>query len=340
MPQPQAKATALTGEKKAAMLLISLGQRLAAEVYKRLSEGQVEQVTLQIANIKKITVQERDQVLEEAYEIAKNKDILPQGGLDYARDILEHALGNHKAMDILNRLQGSLRVTPFDFIRHADAQQIINFIQNEHPQTIALIIAHLSPDQAAMILAALPNDVQVEVTKRIAMMDRATPDVIMEVERILERKMSSVFTQEITQAGGVRAVAEILNRTDRGTEKGIMEKLDEENPQLADEVKRLMFVFEDIILLDDRTIQQVLREIDTKDLAVALKGSSEEVKMKILKNMSSRAKAMILEDMEVMGPVRLKHTEEAQQKVVNVIRQLEEAGEIIIARGGEEEVFV
>ena len=216
----------------------------------------------------------------------------------------------------------------------------ILFIQNEHPQTIALILSHLSPDTAANILRQLPQDVQVDVTRRIAIMDRATPDVIMEVERVLERKISSVFTQEFAAAGGVRAVAEILNRMDRSTEKIVMEKLEEDNPELADDIKRLMFVFDDIMLLDNKAIQQVMKDIDAKDTTLALKGASEQVKNKILSNMSSRARQMILEDMEIMGPVRLKSTEEAQQKIVNAIRRLEETGEIIVARGGEAEMFV
>jgi flagellar motor switch protein FliG len=243
-------------------------------------------------------------------------------------------------MEIINRLQGSLQMTPFDYIKRTDPQQLLNFIQSEHPQTIALILAHLTPDHAATILGALPGDVQVDVATRIAILDRAAPDVVMEIERVLERRISSIFTQEFTAAGGVRSLAEVLNRADRSTEKAIMEKLEESNPELAEEVKRLMFVFDDLINLDNRTIQQVLREVDAKDLALALKGAKEEVKEHLLKNMSSRAKAMIVEDMEVMGPVRLKHAEEAQQKIVNVVRQLEEMGEIVVSRGGEEEAMI
>jgi len=330
----------LTGEQKAAILLITLGPELSAEIYKQLSDEIVEQLTLQIANTKKIQPQDRDSVLEESYQLALAEEFLVQGGIDYARELLEKALGEEKAVEILNRLQGSLQMTPFDFIKRTDPQQILNFIQNEHPQTIALVLAHLTPEQASNILSSLQPDVQIEVAKRIATMERATPEVIMEVEKVLERKISSVFTQEFATAGGVRHVAEILNRVDRSTEKAIMEKFEEQNPDLADEIKKLMFVFEDILLLDDRTIQQILREVDSKDLVLALKGASEECRNKILKNMSSRARQMILEDMEIMGPVRLKTTEEAQQKIVNVIRQLEEMGEIVVARGGEEEIFV
>ncbi len=334
------KKAALTGEQKAAALLISLGPELAAKIYQHLKEETVEQVTLQIANLRKITPDEKDAVMQEVLNIAAAQEYISQGGVEYAHEILEKALGANKAMEIINRLQGSLQMTPFDYIKRTDPQQLLNFIQAEHPQTIALILAHLTPEHAAIILGALPGDVQVDVATRIAILDRAAPDVVMEIERVLERRISSIFTQEFTAAGGVRSLAEVLNRADRSTEKAIMEKLEESNPELAEEVKRLMFVFDDLINLDNRTIQQVLREVDAKDLALALKGCKDEVKEHLLKNMSSRAKAMILEDMDVMGPVRLKHAEEAQQKIINVVRQLEEMGEIVVARGGEEEVMI
>lgn len=330
----------MNAEGKAAVLLIALGPDLSSQVMKHLKEETVEQITLQIANMRKVTPAEKEIALEDCYQMSLAEDALVQGGVDYARDLLEKSLGNHKAVEILNRLQGALQTVPFDFIKRADPHQILNFIQNEHPQTIALILSHLSPDHAANILRQLPQDVQVDVTRRIAIMERATPDVIMEVERVLERKISSVFTQEFAAAGGVRAVAEILNRMDRSTEKVVMEKLEEENPELADDIKRLMFVFDDILLLDDRSIQLVMKDIDAKDTTLALKGASEQVRNKILKNMSQRARAMILEDMEIMGPVRIKSTEEAQQKIVNAIRRLEETGEIVVARGGESEMFV
>lgn len=330
----------MNAEQKAAILLIALGGDMAAAVMKGLKEETVEQLTLQIANMRKITQAEKDMAMEDCYQMSLAEDALVQGGVDFAKELLEKSLGSHKAVEILNRLQGALQTVPFDFIKRADPHQILNFIQNEHPQTIALVLAHLSPDQSANILRQLPPENQVDVTRRIAIMDRATPDVIMEVERVLERKISSVFTQDFAAAGGVRAVAEILNRLDRSTEKTVMEKLEEDNPELADDIKRLMFVFDDVMLLDDRSIQMVMRDVDQKDIVLALKGATEQVKGKILKNMSARARQMVLEDMEVMGPVRLKTTEEAQQKIVNVIRRLEETGEIVVARGGEAEVFV
>lgn len=330
----------LSGEQKAAILLISLGPEISSEVFKELKEEHVEQVALQIANLKKVSPAERDAVMEETYQLSMAEEYISQGGVDYAREVLEKALGEQRAIEIINRLQGALQMTPFDFIKRTDPQQLLNFIQNEHPQTISLILAHLNSEHAATILSALPGEIQVDVAQRIAVMERATPDIIMEIEKVLERNIASVFTQEMTAAGGVRSVAEMLNRVDRSTEKAIMEKLEETNPDLADEIKRLMFVFDDVLLIDDKSIQRILREVDQKDLILALKGASEEVKAKILKNMSQRARALILEEMEVMGPTRLKNTEEAQQKIVNTIRQLEEMGEIVVSRGGEEEVFV
>jgi flagellar motor switch protein FliG len=331
----------LTGEQKAAILLLALGPELSTEVFKELKEDVVEQCALQIANVKKVSPAERDLVMEECYQFSLAEDYISAGGVDYAREVLERALGEQKAIEIINRLQGALQMTPFDFVKRTDPQQLLNFIQNEHPQTIALVVAHLSPEHASTVIQALQTEVQVDVATRIATMDRATPDVIMEIEKVLERNIASVFTQEMTAVGGVRSVAEVLNRVDRSTEKAIMEKLEETNPELADEIKRLMFTFDDILLIDDRSIQQILREVDQKDLVLALKGAGDEVKTKILKNMSARARAMIQEDMSVMGPVRLKATEEAQQKIVNAIRALEEQGEIVIARGGGgEELFV
>ncbi len=333
-------AVGMNAEQKAAILLITLGPDMSSQVMKHLKEEQVESLMLQVANMRKVTPAEKEFVLEDCYQMAQAEDALMQGGVDYAKDLLERSLGSHKAVEILNRLQGALQTVPFDFIKRADPHQILNFIQNEHPQTIALILAHLGADSAAGILRQLPQEVQVDVTRRIAIMDRATPDVIMEVERVLERKISSVFTQEYAAAGGVRAVAEILNRMDRSTEKVVMEKLEEETPDLADEIKRLMFVFDDIMLIDDRAVQQVVRGVEQKDIVLALKGASEQVRNKILKNMSTRAKQLVQEEMEIMGPVRLKQAEEAQQKIVNLIRRLEEQGEITVARGGESEVLV
>lgn len=272
--------------------------------------------------------------------MAMAKEYLSSGGLDYAREVLEKALGSEKAVSIINRLTSSLQIRPFDFARKTDPAQLLNFIQNEHPQTIALIMAYLHPDQSAAILSALSPDRQVEVAKRIATMDRTSPDVLKDVERILERKLSSLVTQDFTAAGGVESIVEVLNRVDRTTERTIIENLEVQNPELAEEIKRRMFVFEDIVMLDDRSLQLVLREIESKDLALALKAASGEVAGKVYKNMSKRASEMLREEIEYMGPVRIRDVEEAQQKIVNVIRRLEESGEIVVSRGKGDEIIV
>ena len=267
-------------------------------------------------------------------------DIAQSGGIGYAKELLEKALGEEKAKDVIGKLTASLQVRPFEFIRKTDPSQLLNFIQDEHPQTIAMILSYLTAAQAAMVLGALPPEKQADVAKRIAMMDRTSPDVIKEVERVLERKLSSLMNQDYTIVGGVDAIVGILNTVDRGTEKHIMESLEIEEPELADEIRKKMFVFEDILLLDDRAIQRVLRDVDNNDLAVALKGANEEVQGVIFKNLSKRLAAMIKEDMEYMGPVRMKDVEEAQQKIVSIIRKLEDSAEIVISRGGGDEIIV
>jgi len=331
----------LRGRDKAAILLVSLGPEVAGLIYKQLDEGTIELLTLEIANLRKITPDVKLQVLKEAQELLMAKEFLSQGGVDYARSLLEQALGSERAQEILRRITASLQVRPFDFMRHTDAQQVLSFIQGEHPQTIALILSYLVPEQAAAIMGGLPANIQWDVTRRIATMDRITPEVLREVERVLERKLSSVLGQDFTIAGGIEAVVDIINRVDRGTERNIMEMLEEKDPDLAEEIKRRLFVFEDVIGLDDRSLQRVLREVDIKDLSLALKGATEELRSKFFKNMSKRASEMLKEDMDYMGPVRLSEVEAAQQKIADVVRRLEEAGELIIqGRGGEEEVIV
>jgi len=330
----------LTGKQKAAILLISLGPEVSAQIFKHFKDDEIEQLTLEIANIRKVNNDDKDGIITEFHDLLVAKEYISSGGIDYAKEVLEKALGNQKALDIIQRLTATLQVKPFDFVRKTDPSQLLNFIQSEHPQTIALIIAYLSPEQAAQILSALPPERQADVARRIAIMDRTSPEVIREIERLLERKLSSVVSEDFTSAGGVGAIVEILNRVDRTTEKTIMESLEIQDPEMAEEIKRRMFVFEDIVQLDDRAIQQILREVDGKDLALALKGASEEVSAKIQRNMSKRAADMLKEDMEFMGPVRLRDVEDSQQRIVNIIRKLEEAGEIIVARGGGDEIIV
>ena len=330
----------LSGLQKAAILLISLGPEKSSAVFKHLKEEEIEDLTLEIANTRSISPQIKEAVINDFYEICLAQQYIAEGGIGYAKELLENALGADKAFEVIGKLTASLQVKPFEFVRKTDATQLLSFIQDEHPQTIAMILSYLSAGQASLIIGALPPEKQADVAKRIAMMDRTSPEVIKEVERVLERKLSSLINQDYTIAGGVDAVVNILNTVDRGTEKRIMESLEIEEPELAEEIRKKMFVFEDILLLDDRAIQRVLRDVDNSDLGVALKGANDEVQAAIFKNLSSRLAAMIKEDMEFMGPVRMKDVEEAQQKIVGIIRKLEDSAEIVISRGGGDELVV
>ena len=330
----------ISGTQKAAILLIALGPDKSSTIFKHLKEEEIEELTLEIANTRSVTPQVKEEVIDEFYQVCLAQQYIAEGGISYAKELLEKALGSEKALDVIGKLTASLQVKPFEFIRKADAAQLLNFIQDEHPQTIALILSYLSASQAALIVSALPPNRQADVARRIAVMDRTSPEVIKEVEKVLESKLSSLVNQDYTIIGGVDAVVDILNTVDRGTEKHIMETLEIEEPELADEIRKKMFVFEDILLLDDRAIQRVLRDVDNNDLGLALKGANEQVQSTIFNNMSKRLAVMIKEDMEFMGPVRMKDVEEAQQKIVNIIRKLEDSGEIVISRGGGDEIVV
>lgn len=330
----------LDGLQKSAILLIALGPEKSAKIFKHLKEDEIEQLTLEIANTSSVSPQTKEDVLSEFYEVCLAQQYIAEGGITYAKELLETALGADKAKDVISKLTASLQVRPFEFIRKTDPGQLLNFIQDEHPQTIALILSYLPSSQASQVISALPPDKQADVAKRIATMDRTSPDVIKEVENVLERKLASLVNQDYTIIGGVDAIVAILNAVDRGTERHILETLEIEDAELADEIRRKMFVFEDILTLDDRAIQRVLRDVDNNDLAVALKNANEEVQNVIFNNLSKRLAAMIKEDMEFMGPVRLKDVEEAQQKIVNIVRKLEDTGEIVIARGGGDEIIV
>lgn len=330
----------LTAHEKAAILFIALGGDYAAKVFTHMDEDEIEAITLEIANNKQVSIEKKNKVISEFYQLMMANDYVSTGGLEYAQTVLEKALGADKATEILKRLTTSLQVRPFEFLRKTDPSQLLNFLQNEHPQTIALVMAYLSPDQAAIIMSGLSVDAQADVAKRIALMDRTSPDVIREIERVLEKKLSSMMTQDFTIAGGVPAVVEVLNRVDRATERAIIESLEVDNPELAEEIKQLMFVFEDIIMLDDRSVQMVLREVDTKELALAMKATNDEVTAKIYKNMSKRAADMLRDELSYMGPVKIRDVEEAQSKIVNVIRTLEDRGEIVIVRGGGDGMLV
>ena len=296
------------GVQKAAILLITLGPERSADIFKHLKEEEIEELTLEIANTRSVSPQVKEDILNEFYQVCLAQQYIAEGGIGYAKELLDKALGQEKAQEVISKLTASLQVRPFEFVRKTDPSQLLNSIQDEHPQTIA-------------------------------MMDRTSPDVIKEVERVLERRLSSLVNQDYTIVGGVDAIVNILNTVDRSTEKHIMESLEIEEPELADEIRKKMFVFEDILLLDDRAIQRVLRDVENSDLGIALKGANEDVQNAIFNNLSKRLAAMIKEDMEFMGPVRMKDVEEAQQKIVSVIRKLEDAGEIVISRGGGDEII-
>jgi len=320
--------------------MVSLGSEASAKVMKEFEPDLLEDLAFEVASLGSVPPELKRQVVEEFYQMAQAKDYISFGGVDYARETLNMAVGAERAAEILSKLENVIKETPFQFVRKVDPAQILNFIQDEHPQTIALVLAHLSASVSAMVLAALPEDMQEEVVFRISSMEQTSPEIIRDVEMVLERKLAAVIRPEMTKVGGVKSVAEILNRVDRTTEKSVFSKLSERDPELATEVRNLMFVFDDIVMVTDAGIQRTLKEIDNKDLSLALKAANEDVKNKVFTNMSNRATEMIREDMEYMGPVRLRDVEGAQSRIVEVIRRLEEAGEIVILGRGDEDQLV
>lgn len=330
----------LSAKQKAAVMLMVLGPEISGKIVRHLDEEHTEMLTLELARLEKVTADQRQSIIDEFYEVVIAQDYIAEGGVENARQLLESAFGGERADEVLRRVEAAMQVVPFDFLKKADPDQVLSFIQDEHPQTIALILAYMPMNSAASILSKIPGELRADVAARIAMMDQTPPEVIRRVEQVLEKKVSAILSQEMTHAGGPKTLVELLNRVDRSTERLIMEALNEQNPELADTVKNMMFVFEDLIQLDDRAIQAIMREVDMKELATALKGVGNEVADKIFKNMSERAVSMLKEDMEFMGPVRLRVVEEAQQKIVGIIRRLEETGEIVLGRAGEEDVLV
>ena len=312
----------LKGIQKAAILLIALGPEKSSMIFRHLKEDEIEDLTLEIANTKSVTPQIKEKVINEFYEVCLAQQYIAEGGIGYAKELLEKALGTDKALDVIGKLTASLQVKPFEFVKKTDASQLLKLYTGRAPTNDSIDFIVFVIWTAAVILSALAPEKQADVARRIATMDRTSPDVIKEVERVLESKLSSLVNQDYTIIGGVDAVVEILNTVDRGTEKHIMETLEVEEPELADEIRKKMFVFEDILLLDDRSIQRVLRDVDNNDLAIACKGSTEEVQNAIFWQICQSVLAeMIREDMEFMGPVRMKDVEEAQQKIVNIIRK-------------------
>ena len=330
-------AQKFTGTQKAAILLMQAGKERASMVLRALREQEVAEIMAEVARLHHLEVNEIEEVLNEFSEIHTARAHVAQGGYSTARELLEASFGGSKADEILDNLGVTMVAAPFEFLRRADTRQVLTYLQDEHPQTIALVLAHMHPDAAAMVLSSLPEELQRDVALRIAKMDRTSPEVIEQVEAILERKLSTVIQQsDFAQAGGLQTLVDILNSSDRGTERLILEGLESEDGELADEVRNRMFVFEDIQGLDDRSIQLVLRAVDAKELAVALKGVDQKVRNKVMKNMSERAAANLAEEIQLLGPIKLKTVEEAQNGIVRVIRTLEESGQIDMARGNDE----
>ncbi len=335
------ESSGLKGVAKAAILMLNLEGEVAAAVLRHLDEEIVEEITREIAKIDLVGPDERGKVIEEFYNLALARSYAKQGGVAYAKLLLQKALPPDQASHVMKMIEHQIYRKPFSFLAKTDPENLTNFIQDEHPQTIALILAHLTASKASEILSGLPLAKQLEVVSRISNMDNTNPEVIREVEQGLELRLSGVMTQTLQKVGGVEAVAEMLNLADRSTEKGILEGLDAQDPDLVEQIRRLMFVFEDILLVNDKGIQAVLKEIENEDLALALKTASEELRDKIFRNMSERAAQLIKEDMEFMGPVRVSDVETAQQKIVDVVRRLEDSGEVIISgRGGEKDMVV
>ncbi len=339
MATKKATKKELSARQKIAIFLMFLGPDLSRDIVKLLSEEEMESIAVEIARIRKVEQEDRDLVVEEFYTVLKAQEYVTQGGVSAARDFLISAVGDEMAENIISKLTSSLEVQPFDLIRAADPEHLKNFISGEHPQTIALILAYLQPEKAAIIMASFAPEVQVEAARRMAQMDRTSPEIVRDVEAILEKKLATVASSDYTSVGGIDALVEIINQVDRGTEKAIIENLEIQNPDLAEDIKKRMFVFEDLNVLDDRGMQRVLKEVDSKDLGLALKGASDDVRNKFLKNMSKRAAQMLQDEMIFMGPVRIKDVEEAQQKIVSVVRGLEESGDIVVSRGGEDELI-
>ncbi len=329
----------ISGLRKVAVFLLALGPNVSASILKHFSEAEIEKISLEIANTTRVERDQLDEILDEFCAINEAQKYMVDGGYDYAQAILEQTLGPQKASELMKRLRESSKIKPFTFVRNADAKQLVNMIGQEHPQTIAFILSYLDSDQAAMVLSELPQEIQSDIARRIAVMERTSPQIIKGVESVMKERLSTIFQQDFTAAGGIGAIVDILNNVDRGTEKLILEELEKEDAELVEEIRQQMFIFDDIVNLDDASIQRVVRDLDNNDIAMALKGSGDEVRTRIFKNISKRAGEILQENMEFMGPLRLREVEEAQQRIVAVIRRLDESGEIIISRGGDDAII-
>jgi flagellar motor switch protein FliG len=337
----ETKYEELSATQKAAIALVAFGTEVASLVLQTLNEDDLEKLTIEIANLREVPPDIEEKVITECHDIFMARQYISQGGVDFAREILEKAVGSRRALDILNRLESSLRTSGFNLLKNIDPRQLVNFIQNEHPQTISLILTQLTPHQAAGVMAELPPELQSEVALRVAGMEKISPDVLKEVESTLEAHFQNTAGRDLSVSGGAKTIAEILNLIESAAEKNILQAIEAENPDLAAEIKNMMFVFDDLVLLDDRSVQRLLKEVETKDLAISLKAASDDVKNKIFANVSERVAVLIKEEMEFMGPMRLSDVEAAQQRIVESIRRLEEEGQIVIAgRGGKEDIIV
>ncbi len=329
--------TKLAGPQKAASVIVAIGVENASKLYKYLKEDEVEQLTFEIARLDQLSADDVENTLDNFYQVCLTQKVITEGGVEYARNVLEKAYGSQMAASLLERVTRNLRTKVFEFIRKADYKNIIAIIQNEHPQTIALILSYTSADQAASVIGELPKDIRLEVVERIAMMDRTSPEVVKIVEQNLEKKFSSLMSLDFTEIGGVNYIADIMNNMDRANEKYIFDELTRKDAALCEEIRKRMFVFEDITALDDMSIQRFLREVDSKDLVFALKGANKEVAETIFKNMSTRSSESVRSDLEYTHNVRLRDVEEAQQRIVGIIRRLESEGELVITKGGKDE---
>ncbi|MDR1193701.1 MAG: flagellar motor switch protein FliG [Peptococcaceae bacterium] len=329
----------MTAAGRAAAVIVALGTEHASGVYKHLREDEIERLSLEVAKLSRLSSEDMQEIVEDFYGLCVTQKVISEGGVLYARDVLEKAFGPQAAASYMERISKSMQVRALEFIRKANNKNLMMMLQNEHPQTIAFVLSYARAEQASYVISELGKDVQLDVIQRIAKLESVSPDIVSTVESVLEKRFSSVVSVDMTEIGGINYVADIMNHTDRNTEKHIFDELNKRDPLLSENIRKLMFVFEDIVGLDDITIQRFLREVDTQDLAIAIKGSNEEVKEVLLNNVSRRAKETILTDIEYLRNVRLKDVEEAQQRIVNIIRSLEESGEIVISRGGEDEII-
>ncbi len=331
----------LSGYRKAAIFLISLSEEDAAEIFKRLTASEIEKISMEIAELDAVPSKTIKAVIQEFYHLLKAQDYIAKGGIEFAQTVLEKAFGINEARELIEKIKSATQVRGFNTLKRADSSQLVNFLNKEHPQTIALILSHLTPEQTAEVLAEFPEDLRNDVAMRIATLGKISPHLLKEIEEVVDSLAETVISEDMSKTGGAKALAEILNKANKMTERSILNYLEERDPELASQIKSLMFVFEDIVLIDDRSIQKILKRVDKKDLALALKAADDNIKEKIFKNMSERAAQLLKEDLEFMGPVRLKEVEEAQRRIIEIIKQLEDEGEIFIAgRGKEDEIIV